>query len=133
MAYITQFFTVDYWFGFPPFITVPLLIISCLVFAIFLCGGIASIMLYPKIENRWKRQVVRHAGTGAAWIGFIGLLLVFMRYERIPVFMYRYWFLFLAIGAAVWIIRVRRYALHRREKLEQETRAYHTKEKYLQQ
>lgn len=133
MLYLSQFFSVDYWFGFPGFITTPLLVILIVVFGGMLIAGLAAVMFYPKIEDRWKRQVVRRAGSGAAWIGFLGLLLTFMRYERIPVFMYRYWFLVIDVAFIVWAVRMRKYALERREKLEEETRTYQTKEKYLRQ
>ena len=97
MQYLAQFFSIEYWFGFPPIITQPLLIALVAVFGVFFIVGMVALMLYPRIENRWHRLIVRRGSSGAAWIGFLGLLLTFMRYERIPVFMYRYWFLFVDI------------------------------------
>ncbi|MCX6780638.1 MAG: hypothetical protein NT003_00760 [Candidatus Magasanikbacteria bacterium] len=131
MTYFIQFFTLDYWFGFPPLITTPWLVILLVKYVALFFGGIAALMFYPKIEDRFTRQVTRRAGSGAIWLGVCGLFLTFSRFERVPVFMYRYWFLFIAIAFVVWLVRLYKYAVQRREKLDEETRTYQTKEKYL--
>lgn len=130
--YLAQLFTVNYWFSFPRPISTLWLVIFIAVFAALFIGGILALMFYPKIEDRWKRQVTRRSGTGSAWIGACGLLLILARFEYIPMFMYRFWFLILGLVFVVWALRLRRYALDRKEKLIEETRLYHTKQKYLQ-
>ncbi len=126
-----QFFTFEYWFGFPGLITASMLALLMIVFLILLVGGLAVQIWNRAIEDRYTRQVARRAGSGSAWIGAVGLCLTFARYERVPVFMYRYWFLFLGIAAALWLLRVRRYADARREALDAETHKFNTHDKYL--
>lgn len=130
--YLAQLFTVAYWFSLPRPISTLWLVIFLVVFATLFVGGILALMFYPKIEDRWKRQVTRRSGTGSAWIGVVGLLLLLARYEYIPLFVYRFWFVLLGVAFVVWVVRLRRYALERKEKLIEETRLYHTKQKYLQ-
>ena len=129
--YLAQLATLAYWFDFPRPISTFWLIAFTAVFAILFIGGLMALMFYPKIEDRWKRQVVRRSGSGSAWIGFLGLLFVLARVEYVPVFMYRFWFVFLGIAFVVWVVRVMRYARERKEKLVEETRIYQTKQKYL--
>jgi hypothetical protein len=131
MTYFVQFFTANYWFGFPPLITTPWLVVLLVKYIILFVGGIAALMFYPKISDRLTRQVVRRAGSGASWLGICGLFFTFARYERVPLFMYRYWFLILAIASIVWLVKLYKYALARRDKLNEETHKYNTKEKYL--
>ncbi len=127
-----QFFTVEYWFGFPRLITTGMGAVLLTLFLVLLVGGIAVQVWHEKITDRWLRQVLKRAGSGAEWIGALGLCLLVARYERVPVFMYRYWFLFLGIAAALWLFRISRYAEARREKLEEETQKYETRDKYFQ-
>ncbi len=129
--YFAQFFNFDYWFAFPRPISLTWMIILLAVFGALFIGGVLALMLYPKIENRWKRQVIRHSGRGASWIGLCGALLVFARNEFIPVFMLRFWFVIVVVWLVVWAIQLYRYAQRRKEKLDEETRAYQTKQKYL--
>lgn len=126
-----QFFTYAYWFEFPPFITQKLLILLVVIFGLLFVGGIVVQIFDAKIIDRWVRQVTRRFAYAAVWVGALGLILVFARYERVPIFMYRYWFLFLAAGAALWIFKIERYAENRREQLDEETRRYNSRDKYL--
>ncbi len=130
-AYFSQFFQAEYWFGFPRVLSTGWLVAFLFLFGAFFFGGLAALMLYPKIQDRWKRQVVRHSGSGAVWIGVCGLLLVGARVEFIPFFMTRFWFIILGVCSIIWIVRVYRYAVRRKEKLEEETKIYQTKQKYL--
>lgn len=127
-----QFFTFNYWFGFPGFITTGMLALLIVLFTVLFVGGLVAQIFNKKITDRYIRQVARRAGSGAAWIGAIGLCLVFARYQRTPLFMYRYWFLILGIALVVWVVRMRTYAEARREALDAETHKYNTKDKYLQ-
>lgn len=129
--YFAQFFHLDYWFNSPRPISTLWLVLFLVIFGALLVGGILALMFYPRIEDRWKRQIVRHGATGAGWIGVCGLLLVVARYEFIPVFMTRFWFLVVFVWLVVWAVRLYQYALRRKEKLEEETRLYQTKQKYL--
>ncbi len=129
--YLAQLATFAYWFDFPRPISTFVLTVFILVFAILFIGGLFALMFYPKIEDRWKRQVVRRSASGSSWIGIIGLMLVFARVEYIPLFMYRFWFLILGVAFALWAVRLNRYARERKEKLVEETRLYQTKQKYL--
>jgi peptidoglycan/LPS O-acetylase OafA/YrhL len=129
--YLAQLATFAYWFDFPRPISTFTLVLFIAVFATLFVGGLLALMFYPKIEDRWKRQVVRRSGSGSAWIGVLGLMFVFARVEYIPLFMYRFWFLILGIAFVVWAIRLNRYARERKEKLIEETRLYQTKQKYL--
>jgi len=129
--YLAQLATFAYWFDFPRPISTLWLTIFVSVFAILFVGGLFALMFYPKIEDRWKRQVVRRSGSGSAWIGILGLLFVFARVEYIPLFMYRFWLVLLGVAFVVWALRLNRYAGERKEKLLEETRLYQTKQKYL--
>lgn len=129
--YLAQLVTFAFWFDFPRPISTFTLVASIVVFAAFFIAGLLALMFYPKIEDRWKRQVVRRSGTGSAWIGVLGLAFLFARVQYIPLFMYRFWFLILGVAFVVWAIRLNRYARERKEKLVEETRLYQTKQKYL--
>lgn len=131
MVYLLQFFSANYWFGFPPFITTPALMVLLILFTLFLCIGVAALVSYPRIENRWHRSIARRGASGAVWIGVLGLLFTFTRYERVPIFMSRYWLFVVGVGVVVWAVRLKRYARERRDTLEEETRVYRSKEKYL--
>lgn len=126
-----QFFTWNYWFGFPPFITPKFLIITLSVFSALLIGGIILRVRDAAIKDRYVRQVSKRIGRAAIWIGVIGLFLMFARVQRAPLFMYRYWLLFLGVGSAIAVFRIARYSERRREQLEQENRAYELHDKYL--
>ena len=129
--YLAQLATFAFWFDFPRPISTFALVASIVVFAALFIAGLLALMFYPKIEDRWKRQVVRRSGAGSAWIGVLGLSFLFARVEYIPIFMYRFWFLILGAAFVVWAIRLNRYARERKEKLIEETRLYQTKQKYL--
>lgn len=126
-----QFFTWNYWFGFPPFITPKFLILTLSVFSALFIGGIILRLRDAAIKDRYIRQVSKRIGHAATWIGVVGLFLMFARVQRAPVFMYRYWLLFLGVGAAITAFRIVRYSDRRREELEQESRAFELRNKYL--
>ncbi len=126
-----QFFTWNYWFAFPPFITPRFLVITLSFFSALLIGGIILQMREAAISDRYIRQMSKRIGRAAIWIGAIGLLLMFARVQRAPVFMYRYWLLFLGVGAAISVWRIQRYGEKRREALEQESRKFELHDKYL--
>lgn len=126
-----QFFTYEYWFDYPPFITTHMLVLLLLVCGVLFVGGIMVQVYNKKMQDRFVRQVSARAGYAAAWIGAIGLVLTLARYEHMPIFMFRYWFLFLVLGAALWIFKIERYADSRREKLDEETRRFEMRDKYL--
>lgn len=126
-----QFFTAVYWFGFPPMIgrgyLTALIIFGC----VLLIGGIVFGVLYKRIRDRLMKQVALRGARAAVWIGVLVLVHTFMRFERIPVFMNRYWLLVIAIISGIWLFRISRYADRRRDQLDEETRIFHEREKYL--
>lgn len=126
-----QFFTWEYWFGWPAFIGTAMLTTLLVVFGVLFVGGTILAFTYHFIEDRWLRQVARRAASMAALLGGIGLLLVCARVQRIPIFMYRYWLLFWGVGAGVWLWRLARYAERRREALEEENRRYAMRDRFL--
>ncbi len=126
-----QLFTVNYWFGFPAFISSPFLTALLVIFGISLVAGLAIMGNEQKIQNRLYRQVALRSSYTATWIGAVGLVLTFMRVERAPLFMYRFWFLFLITVLVLQVWRIRKYALRRKVQLDEETRRYETYGKYI--
>lgn len=126
-----QLFTLDYWFGFPAFISTPFLVFLLVVCGVALIGGLIVIGNDQKIQNRLLRQIALRAAHTGAWAGAVGLFFTFTRYERTPVFMYRYWLLFLLIIVVARAWRIRAYALRRKKELDEETRRYEVRGKYL--
>lgn len=126
-----QFFSFTYWFDFPAYISTPMLVVLLVVFGVMFVGGLAALALHAKIEDRLVRQVARRAGRAAAWIGVVGLILTFARAERTPIFMYRYWLLFLGVWAVIWGVRIQQYADNRAEQLEEETRRFRARDRFL--
>jgi uncharacterized integral membrane protein len=126
-----QLFTLNYWVGFPAFISTPFLVMLLIIFAGAFFGGIVVMGNEQKIQNRLLRQVALRASHTAVWIGGFGLFFTFTRYERAPLFMYRFWFLILGVLVLMQIYRIRQYSLRRKTQLDEETRRYETRGKYL--
>lgn len=126
-----QFFTSAYWFGFPPMIgggyLTTLIIFGC----VLLIGGIVFGVFHKRIHDRLMKQVALRGARAAVWIGVLVLVYTFMRFERIPVFMNRYWLLVIVIISGVWLFRISRYVDRRRDQLDEETRIFHERKKYL--
>ena len=108
-----MYLTFSYWFtAFSPAITAAAVTrwwvfsIACILGGIAL-GIFARRRPGPKFLHRpWLQVATLLDVTGA-----ILLVLLFLRYEGVPLFSARCWILFLAVGDLVWIIAIIRRAL----------------------
>lgn len=95
--------------------------------ALVLAGLICKYIRHIK-EEREIKEVLRRFGNLGLVMGFLGLLWLFFRQERVAFFAWRFWLSFWLLGFVSWLLALIRYAIKRlpeikREKLEKEMRA----------
>ncbi len=122
---ITNLFVFHYWFSTPQVITSSGLTVLLTVFGLMLLAGIAlkSASAKGKLE-KFMAKVIARWGSLALTMGGLGMLYVFVRYERVPWFSNRFWLLIWLIGGAFWAYRIIQY--HRKKV--PELRARHTRD-----
>lgn len=128
---ITNLLKLDYWF-YQPFtargLTLWLLIGG---FLFFIVAGLVFKILSQYQNEKSKRLILKRAGSLGITMGFLGLLWMFFRQERIVILALRFWLLLWLVVTVFWVYRVVRYAIKRIPEIKAEEARRANVEKYL--
>lgn len=129
---LTSFFHSSYWFAIPTSISETALVLLLVFFGAFLIVGIAlkSVASKDKLEH-FAAKMLGRWGTWATIMGLLGLLHVFLRYERAIILSYRFWLGIWVIIAAFWAYRIYIYQTKKIPELRARHREYAQKYAYL--
>lgn len=121
----------DYWFSQP--FTARGLALWLLVggFLLFIVVGLVFKILSQYQENKFKKALLKRSGSLGITMGFLGLMWMFFRQERVAFLAWRFWLLLWAVITAVWGYRLARYALKRIPEIKSEDERRANIEKYL--
>jgi hypothetical protein len=102
--------TKAYWFAEPTSFNRDTLIVYGVMLAVlFLLGIVCKVMSGKETLHGIIRGVYRRAGTWALTGSLVGAVILFWRYEYVPLLSYRFWFglwiLILLIWAVVLVVR----------------------------
>ena len=128
---ILNLFHFDYWFSEP--FTARGLTLWLLVggFLLFIVAGLISKILSQFQQEKSKRLVLKRFGSLGITMGFLGLLWMFFRQERVAFLAWRFWLLLCLVITLVWVYRLARYILKRIPEIKAEEARRASVEKYL--
>ncbi len=107
---ILNLFTISYWFATPRVISTTGLTVLLVVFGGMMILGLALKSASQKgTIERFLAKAVQRWGSMSLTMGLLGLIYVFLRYERVPFFSLRMWLGLWAIGLAFWAYKIWRY------------------------
>lgn len=103
----TSFFHASYWFAVPTSISDTALVILLVFFCLLVVIGVAlkSVTSKDKLEH-FSAKVMGRWGSWSTVMGFLGLLHVFLRYERTIILSYRFWLGLWLLCALFWAYRI---------------------------
>jgi len=128
---VQNLFYFGYWFS-QPFIARGLALWLLVGgFLLFIVAGLIFKLLSQYQQNKFKRLVMKRAGTFGITMGFLGLMWMFFRQERAAFLAWRFWLLLWAAAAAIWAYRLARYAIKRIPEIKAEEDRRVNMEKYL--
>ncbi len=128
---VLNLFHLDYWFSEP--FTARGLALWLLVggFLLFIVMGLVSKILSQYQQDKLKRLVLKRFGSLGITMGFLGLIWMFFRQERIAFLAWRFWLLLWLAVTAIWAYRLARYAIKRIPEIKAEEARRANVEKYL--
>lgn len=128
---IKNLFAIDYWFSQP--FTARGLTLWLLVggFLLFIAVGLVSKILSQYRNEKPKKLVLKKIGDMGIAMGFLGLVWMFFRQERIAFLAWRFWLLLWLAAAAFWIYSLAHYAIKRIPEIKAEEEKRASVEKYL--
>lgn len=126
-----NFLHLDYWFSQP--FTARGLALWLLVggFLLFIVKGLVFKILSQYQADKSKRLIFKRSGNFGITMGFVGLLWMFFRQERIAFLAWRFWLLLWVVVTVIWGYRLMRYALKRIPEIKAEEARRASIEKYL--
>ena len=121
----------DYWFSQPFTARGSTLWLLVGGFLLFIVAGLVFKILSQYQENKSKRLFLRRSGNLGITMGFLGLMWMFFRQERIAFLAWRFWLLLWVVITLIWVFRLARYALKRIPEIKAEEARRVALEKYL--
>lgn len=103
--------TPSFWFALSP--QPPVALVSKIAFAVLVAFVVASLVLRVlrrRTEDKLKRVLLARTASMLVWMGCLGLVLAFCRFEQISFFGARFWSFFWLVGLIIWIVSVVRFA-----------------------
>ncbi len=100
-------------------------------FLFFIVAGLVSKILSQYQNEKSKRLILKRAGSLGITMGFLGLLWMFFRQERVAFLAWRFWLLLWLAVVVFWAYRLARYAIKRIPEIKSEEARRANVEKYL--
>jgi len=97
---------------------------------LILAGLVAKITRFYSPE-KWYQEVLRRIGNAGLTMGFLGLLWLFFRQERVVFFAWRFWLLLLVVGGIFWAVKIMIYLFKRVPEIKKENEKREALKKYL--
>ncbi len=121
----------DYWFSQP--FTARGLTLRLLVggFLLFIVKGLILKILSQYQNDKAKRLLLKRAGSLGITMGFLGLMWMFFRQERVAFLAWRFWLLLWSVITVIWAYGLARYAFKRIPEINAEEAKRANLEKYL--
>lgn len=121
-----------YWFSEPPFLGAPALWAMVIIFGLMIVATIGLAILSQKGRfDQFLRRGFKKMANLLGWMGVLAFILLFFRYEFVPLLSRRFMFLLWAMGFITWLVFVLKYLLMKMPKLQQERQAKERLKKYL--
>jgi len=107
---LTAVFNTDYWFSAPGVITTQAL----WILLVFFVGMIVIGIVFKQVAQKGKVEkflgkVLQKWGSLLMLMGFFGLLYVWLRYERTPLFSFRFMLGIWVLGFIFWAYKILKY------------------------
>ena len=121
----------DYWFSQP--FTARDMTLWVLVggFLFFIVTGLVFKILSQYHQDKSKRLFLKRSGSLGITMGFLGLVWMFFRQERVAFLAWRFWLLLWFVVTVIWGYYLARYALKRIPEIKAEESKRESLEKYL--
>ncbi|KKR35393.1 MAG: hypothetical protein UT67_C0002G0017 [Candidatus Magasanikbacteria bacterium GW2011_GWA2_40_10] len=121
----------DYWFSQP--FTARGLTLWLLVggFLLLIVAGLIYKILSQYQKEKSQRLVLKKCGSLGITMGFIGLVWMFFRQERVAFLAWRFWLLLWFVLTSIWVFRLVRYSFKRIPEIKAEEIKRANLEKYL--
>ncbi|MEK7131548.1 MAG: hypothetical protein AAB797_02325 [Patescibacteria group bacterium] len=129
--YIQNLFYLDYWFSQPFTARGPVLWLLIGGFLLFIVAGLIFKILSQYQSGKSSRLILKRAGSLGITMGFLGLLWMFFRQERIVFLAWRFWLLLWLAVVVFGVYRLARYTLKRIPEIKAEEARRANVEKYL--
>lgn len=128
---VYNLFYLSYWIGQPRIARGNVLLFWVLSFLfLVLVGLVCKFLSHRREENEIKKALRRFGNLGLA-MGFLGLLWLFFRQERVAFFAWRFWLAFWLLGFVWWLGAVIRYTIKRLPEIKKERWEREMRAKYL--
>ncbi|TSC83743.1 MAG: Uncharacterized protein G01um101413_883 [Parcubacteria group bacterium Gr01-1014_13] len=128
---IQNLLRLDYWFSEPFTARGTTLWILVGGFLLFIVLGLVDKILSQYQEDKFKRLLLKRSGSLGITMGFLGLVWMFFRQERVAFLAWRFWMFLWVVATVIWIYRLARYALKRIPEIKAEEAKRASLEKYL--
>lgn len=121
-----------YWFSEPSFLGAPALWTVVIIFGLMVAAALVLAILSQKGRfDQFLRRGFKKMASLLGWMGALAFILLFFRYEFVPLLSRRFMYLLWAIGLIAWLVFILRYLLVKMPKLRQEKQAKERLKKYL--
>lgn len=121
----------SYWFSQPRVARGNVMWFWVLFFLALVFVGIVLKVIRAYKKDTELKTVLRRFGNVGLTMGFLGLLWLFFRQERVTFLSWRFWLLFWLIIMAFWLSSAIRYTFKRLPEIKREKWERETREKYL--
>lgn len=126
---VFNLFTISYWFATPRAISTTALTVLFVAFGVMVVVGLAlKSAAHKGAIERFLAKAVERWGSMSMNMGFLGFIMIFLRYQRTPFFMLRFWMLVWLIGLLFWAYRIWKYQTKKlpelRERYAEEAKRY---------
>ncbi|MFA5061817.1 MAG: hypothetical protein WC526_01580 [Patescibacteria group bacterium] len=128
---IKNLFDLYYWFREPYTATGLTLWLLVGGFLFLIVTGLIIQIIAQYIKNKTSKVVLKKISTLEMTMGFLGLLWMFFRQERVAFLAWRFWLLIFAAVSVWWIYRIIWYAVKRAPEIKAEQEKKERIEKYL--
>lgn len=100
-------------------------------FLFLIIAGLVCRIVAQYNENKFTKKILRRFSTIGTVMGFLGLLWMFFRQERVAFLAWRFWLLVWLVVIIWWLYKVIWYALKRAPEITAEEEKRRKMEKYL--
>jgi amino acid transporter len=128
---LQNLFRLDYWFSEPFTARGFTLWLFLGGFLLFVFVGLIFKILSQYQQDKSKRLILKRAGSFGITMGFLGLVWIFFRQERVAFLAWRFWLFLWGAVVVIWAYHLVRYALKRMPEIKAEEAKRTALEKYL--
>lgn len=122
----------QYWFSEPSFLGAPALWTMVAVFGLMIVAAIVSRVMSQKGKwDKFSRRGLSKLSSLLGWLGAAAFILLFFRYEFVPLLSRRFMFGLWLLGLLVWLGFILRYFFLKMPKLRKEQAEKERLRKYL--